>query len=82
MEIVRRTIVVCIWGFTSYLLIMSLGAWKHIGPDDMDRVINEALPFYVIVVGGALVSHFIINWIFGGEKKKTPENRSPREPDF
>ena len=82
MEIVRRTIVVCIWGLASYLVIISLGAWKYIGPNDMDRVINEALPFYVIVVGGALVLHFIINWIFGGAKKKTPENRGPREPNF
>jgi len=82
MEFVRRIIIVGIWGFVAYLVFLSLGAWKHLDPGDTDRIINEAIPFYVIVIGGAFAVHFIINWIFGGAKKKTPDDRSHREPDL
>ena len=35
-----------------------------------------------VIVVVTFVVHKTINWVFAGAKKKTSENRGPREPDL
>ena len=70
LEVIRRFIVASLWivgGVISFAVV----------DNSSDKLLG-----YLTAVALLVGFHLVINWIFAGAKKKTPENRSPREPDF
>ena len=72
LEVIRRFIVASLW------IVGGVIAFGVTGSDQMPEQLYGLALFAAII----FALHMVINWIFAGAKKKTPENRSPREPDF
>ena len=72
MEVLRRLVIVILWGF---MLLCAGMVSAFEGPQ------NQMFIGFAIVGGAGLFLHMIVNWIFAGSKK-TNDTKGRSDPDL